>query len=126
SGDQFLQAEMKSIFQGNVETAVVKEAIHKWAAKCYPLGKSHAIIEDVAKRAVEKIDSFTPFVLDGPVELEIEWVSTAAAYKASLVPGSYLKNSRTIAYQGETILEAWQGILACLNLGGAAFDKYYG
>lgn len=128
SGDQFLQAEMNALFANNVETAVVKEAIHKWAAKCYPISKSHAIIEDVAKRAVERMqtESFQPYIVKGPVELEIEWVSTAAAYKASLVPGSYLKNPRTIAYQGENILEAWQGILACLHLGGAAFDLYYG
>ncbi|HLR64807.1 MAG TPA: M55 family metallopeptidase [Pseudogracilibacillus sp.] len=125
SGDQYLAAEVKSHFP-HVETAIVKESIHKWAAKCLSLPRAHQLIRETTARAVKGIEQFNPFKVQGPVELEIEWVSTAACYKASLVPGSYMKNARTIAYLGKDILEAWQGILACLNLGCTAFDQYYG
>lgn len=125
SGDQWLKKEIDEKFS-HVETAVVKEAIHKWAAKCLSLPKAHSLIERHVEDAVKQIEKYDAYKVEGPVELEIEWVSTAACYKSSLVPGSYIKNPRTIAYKGDTIIEAWQGILACLNLGGTAFDLYYG
>lgn len=125
SGDDCLQREALQYF-GDVETAVVKYAIDRWSARCLSYERAHQVIEESAFRAVKRIGDFKPKVVMGPVELEIEWTSTAACKKASLVPGSYRKSPRTVAYQGKDILEAWRGIWACLNLGWSAANPIYG
>jgi D-amino peptidase len=125
SGDDCMEREAKESF-GDIEVAVVKHAIDKWSARCLSSKRSLSLIRERAKRAVERIYDFRPYVVDGPVELEIEWTSTAACKKASLVPGAYMKSPRSIAYQGDNIIEAWQGIYACMNIGSLASNPIYG
>jgi D-amino peptidase len=125
SGDDIFAKEVKESL-GNVETAVVKYAIDRFAARCLSLQKSHELIKDSAYQAVKRIKEFKPYVVDGPVELEVEFTSTAECRRAGLVPGSYFKSPRIIAYKGENIVEAWKGIFACLLLGSAAIDHIYG
>jgi D-amino peptidase len=125
SGDDLLAKEAIASF-GNVETAVVKYAIDRFAARCLSLQKSREIIKESAYNAVKRIKEFKPYVVDGAVELEVEWTSTAECRRASLVPGSYFKSPRIIAYKGENIVQAWKGIFACLLLGAGASDRIYG
>lgn len=125
SGDDCLAEEARDALPG-VETAVVKYAIDRWSARCISLERAHSVIRTSARQALERLPSARPFTVPGPVELEIEWTSTAECKKASLVPGSIRKSARTIAYQGEDILQAWRGIFACLNLGWSASNPIYG
>lgn len=125
SGDDCMEREAKASF-GEIEAAVVKYAIDKWSARCLSSQRSLALIRDRAERAVQRIGQFRPYIVDGPVELEIEWTSTSACNKASLIPGSYIKSPRTIAYTGQNMVEAWQGIYACLNIGGLTSNPIYG
>ncbi|GAA0323895.1 D-aminopeptidase DppA [Bacillus carboniphilus] len=125
SGDDCLACEVKESI-GDIETAVVKYAINRFAARCLSMERAHQEIKEKAIRAVKRSKEIKPFQIEGPVEMEVEFTSTAECFKASLVPGSYMKSPRTIAYKGENILEAWKGIYACMLLGATAFDKYYG
>lgn len=125
SGDDCLAKEAKRSL-GNIETAIVKYAIDRWTARCLSLENSHKKIKNIASQAVHRIKEIKPYTIDGQVELEIEWTSTAACKRASHVPGSYMKSPRIIAYKGKDMLEAWHGIQACLNLGTTAFDPLYG
>lgn len=125
SGDDCLAKEAKSSL-GNVETAIVKKAINRWAARCLSLQKAHEEIKMKAKNAVQRIEHFKRYEIPAQIELEIEWTSTASCKKASLIPGSYMKSPRIIAYKSDDLLEAWQGILACLNLGVTQSDPIYG
>jgi len=125
AGDDCLQREALAYF-GDVETAVVKFAIDRWTARCLSYERAHQAIETAAQRAVRRIKDFQPKKVDGPVEFEIEWTSTAECRKAALVPGSCRKTPRIVAYRGEDIIQAWKGILACLRLGCTASDPVYG
>lgn len=125
SGDDCLAREAKESL-GDVETAVVKHSIDRWAARCLSLEKSHQLIKEKAFQSVKRFKDFKAYQVQGPVELEVEWTSTAECKKASLVPGSYCKSPRIVAYRGENIVEAWRGIFACLLLGSSAFDSIYG
>ncbi|MBS4192941.1 M55 family metallopeptidase [Bacillus sp. FJAT-49705] len=125
SGDDCLASEAKHCL-GDIETAIVKKSIDRWAARCLPMVKAHEEIRTKSFNAVKRINDFKPYQVMGPVEMEIEWTSTAECKKASLVPGSYLKSPRIIAYKGRTFLEAWKGIFACLHIGSTAFDNIYG
>jgi D-amino peptidase len=125
SGDDMFAKEAKASL-GNIETAVVKYAIDRFSARCLSLPKSRQVIKDSAYNAVKRIKEIKPYVVNGPVELEVEWTSTAECRRAGLVPGSYFKSPRIVAYKGDTILEAWRGIFACLLLGMGATDHIYG
>lgn len=125
SGDDCLAKEAKQSL-GNIETAIVKYAIDRWTARCLSLENAHKEIKNKASQAVHRIKEIKPYTIYGQVELEIEWTSTAACKRASLVPRSYMKSPRIIAYKGKDILEAWRGIHACLNLGITGFDPLYG
>lgn len=125
SGDDMLQKEARDVL-GNIETAVVKTAIDRWSARCLSMERAHQEITSKAKNAVQRIEHFSPYKIAGPVEFEIEWTSTAECSRASLIPGSYMKSPRVIAYQANTLYDAWRGIHACLNLGETGFDSIYG
>lgn len=125
SGDDCLAEEANATFF-DIETAVVKEAIDRWAAKCLPLPQALEEIKEKAEKAVRRASQFAPLTIEGPVEFTIEWTSTAECKRASLIPGSYRKTPRTIAYKGADVYEAWRGIHACLNLGETGFDPLYG
>jgi len=125
SGDDCLEKEVRATF-ADMEVAVVKKAIDRWAARCLPHSKALAEIRAKAKKAVQRIQDFPLYEVSGSVEFEIEWTSTAECKRASLIPGSYPKSPRVIAYQGENVYEAWRGIHACLNLGETGFDPLYG
>lgn len=125
SGDDCLAEEAKDVL-GDIEAAVVKKAIDRWAARCLSLKNAHDEIQTKAYKAVSRVKDFKPYKVLGKTEFEIEWTSTAACKRASLIPGSYAKTPRIIAYKGKDVYEAWRGIHACLNLGVTAFDPLYG
>lgn len=125
SGDDCLAKEATESL-GNIEAAIVKKSIDRWAARCLSLEKAHHEIKSKAFQAVKRINEFKPYIIPGPVEIEIEWVSTSACKKAGLVPGSYFKSPRIIAYKAETFFEAWKGMFACLHLGSTEFNRIYG
>lgn len=125
SGDDCFAREAREYF-GDVETAVVKYAIDRWTARCVSMETAHKRIHESAFNAVKRVKDFTPKQYAGPIELEIEWTSSSECKKASLVPGSYRKSPRIVAYKGNNIMEAWRGIWACLNLGWSASNHIYG
>lgn len=125
SGDDALAKEVKESL-GNIESAVVKYAIDRFAARCLPLARAHQEIKDKAYKAVKRINEIKPYRVEGPVEFEVEWTGTSECKKASLVPGSYMKSPRIIAYKADNIVDAWKGIFACMLLGATSFDRIYG
>lgn len=125
SGDDCLQEEIRGTFT-DMEVAVVKKAIDRWSARCLPHSRALEEIRLKSSQAVKRIKDFPLYQIKGPVEFEIEWTSTAECKRASLIPGSYCKSPRIIAYKGADVYEAWRGIHACLNLGESGFDPLYG
>ena len=125
SGDDMMEQEAKALL-GDVECAVTKYAIDRWTARCVGLERSRERIRAGAANALRRLSSFTPYTVDGPITLEVEFSSTSEAYWAALVPGTERKNHRTVAYTGENIAEAWRGFFAALLLGWSATDEVYG
>lgn len=125
SGDDMLKEEAEEVL-GSVETAVVKKSIDRWSARCLSMPKAYHEIITKAKNAVKRIEQFKPYEVSGSVEFEIEWTSTAECKRANLIPGSYMKSPRVIAYKADNYYDAWRGIHACLNLGETGFDSIYG
>lgn len=125
SGDDVFAAEIRKTLP-DVETAITKYAIDKWTARCLAPEASWKAIREAARRGVQKAKQVRPYRIEGPVEFEVEFVSTAVANVASIVPGVTRPRPRVAAYRGKDILEAWRGCLALMLLGATASDPIYG
>ncbi len=89
SGDQTVCAQASELL-GSLETAIVKVATGHFSADCLPPEASQKLIEDAAKRAVEKLRrgiAIKPFVMKRPIKVTVELNSSDMADKAMLMPG---------------------------------------
>ena len=125
TGDDMFCDEFRETFP-DIEIAVVKYALNRFAARCIPPERSRTLIADAVARGVSEHKEHKPFVTKGPVELETEFMSTAEANIASLIPGSVRKSPRVVAVTAETPPEAWKALFACQIIGATASDDIYG
>jgi D-amino peptidase len=125
SGDDCFCNEIKKTLP-TVEVAIVKRAINRFSAHCLSLEKAHKAIHDAAFRAVRGIKFHQPYKVDGPIEIETEFMSTAEASIASVMPGSIRKNHRIVAYTGKDPVDAYKGFLSIQLIGCTASDELYG
>jgi len=100
SGDQSACAEAGGLIP-SIEIAVVKQASSRFAAECLPPSVSQAKIEEIAKRAVTRLKNGqapAPFLLQTPLHMVIEFMTSEMADAASLFPGAQ-RTGRQIEYR---------------------------
>jgi D-amino peptidase len=125
SGDDYFCMEFSQRFP-NAETAVVKYAINRFSARCLPPQRSHRRITEAVAKGVHRYASMKPYIVEGPVELETEFMSTAEANLACLVPGAVRKSPRVVAVTADNPPDAWKALFACQILGSTVSDDIYG
>ena len=125
SGDNLFCEEIRQTLP-DVETAVVKYAINRFSARCLSLEKAHSLIREKTAKAVREVALHKPFIVEGPVEFEVEFMSTAEASLASLMPGTERKSPRCVAYTGKDVVEARKGLFSILIIGASASKDIYG
>lgn len=127
SGDDAYERELRQTFP-DVEFGLTKRAIDRWTARCLAPERARANIRAAAERALRRAadGAFAPYRIDGPVELEVRFSSTAEALMGSLVPGSVRLDPRTVSYRAPDAVAAWKGFFAVLLLGWSATDEVYG
>ena len=127
SGDDLYERELRETLP-NVEFGLTKYALDRWTARLLSPERSRANIRAAAQRAVTRgrAGEFSPYRLNGPVELSVTFSSTAEALMGSLIPGSIRVNPRTVSFTGATATDAWKAFLAILLVGWSATDVVYG
>lgn len=117
SGDQTVCAEVRDFF-GDVETAVVKKAIGRMAAECYPPAVTEKLIEGAAENAVKRLlakQAPAPFKFDTPITMVADFVQSEMADKAMIMPGAKRLEDRKVEYVANdmvTIYFAFRTLLA--------------
>jgi len=115
TGDDVVAEEMKAAVP-EIETAVVKRAIHRYAAECLPFGKTLPMIREAAKRAVEKAKGVEPFTYQGPMDVELDLHNP---YHASIFP-RLLPDVRaekvTVYYQAKDSMDLYRFLTLGLYL----------
>jgi D-amino peptidase len=97
SGDQAACDEVLAL-QPKAETVAVKRLAGKGSSLSLSHEEAKARIRAGARRAVERIHEFSPWIVEGPVELKFEYG-----------PGATTPSEpRTLVYKGQTVLEAYQ------------------
>jgi D-amino peptidase len=113
TGDQTVCAQARETFGEGVITVAVKQSITRYSARSISPELARGKIREAAKRAVERAPSLKPYRPDAPYELEIDFVNSACADAAELVPGTTRVNGLTTRYSvpdGDTlirVIQAW-------------------
>lgn len=109
TGDQSAAAEAKSFVPG-IETVIVKEANGYFSGSCLPPEKTHEIIFNGAKKAVESLKQGKapePFKAAEPVTLSMSFIQPHYAESAARLPGSVRIDGRTVQIEAQNIIEAF-------------------
>jgi D-amino peptidase len=125
TGDDKVAREAVELL-GHVETAIVKEGIDRYVAKCLAPEESASRISKAAERSLRRVREFMPYEVKPPIEFQVEFVSTSMAATATLIPGVKLAEPRTISLSSEDILEGWKRFWAALLLSSTASDATFG
>ncbi|MCX6064480.1 MAG: M55 family metallopeptidase [Chloroflexi bacterium] len=89
TGDQTACAQTVELL-GEMEMAVVKQATGRYSAECLTPEVTQKLIADCAKRAVQSLkrgDVTEPFIVDAPVLVTVDLMTSDMADRALRIPG---------------------------------------
>ena len=119
TGDQTACAQALDLL-GDLETAVVKQALGRYAAECLSPQLAQEAIFEAAVRAVSRLeqgDSPEPFVVDVPVQIRIDFTTSDQAERAALIPGTRRDGTR-LTFKADEMLTAYNTFRAAVGLAG--------
>ena len=105
SGDADAVAELKALVP-SAEGVIVKQAISFHAAATIPPDASQALIRASARAAIARLREMQPYVVRGPVQLELTYKSYTPAELMAYLPGIERVDAHTIRFTARTIVEA--------------------
>ena len=103
SGDDAIVAEARELL-GDIEGAVVKEAISFHSATTLMPEAALRLIADKVTAAIERLDEFEPYSLAGPIELEVGFKNYRPPQLLSYLPSVEQVDSHTIRYVAEDMV----------------------
>lgn len=119
SGDHLACAEATDLL-GNLETAIVKQALNRQSATCLPLEASRQAIYNAAQRAVDRLKAGNApavYRLSTPVKLTLELMEKEMMPRVEHVPGTKRLDVTKLEYVGDDMLDAFQVFRQYNNLG---------
>lgn len=99
-----------------VEGVVVKEGFGTLAARSLQPGVARERVRTGARRAIERGDSIPPLRLQGPFELELEFVQPFGADACELIPGVRRPGPCTVSWAGDDYCELYKLMLSLILL----------
>ena len=107
SGDTAAVEELHSIVPG-AESVAVKEGLGRYTCLSKSAEAARAATREHARLAIAKIGSIRPYLIEGPVSIEVEFTTrNSLPLGAASRPGAEVLDDRTIRYRGQNFLEAW-------------------
>ena len=103
SGDQAIARQAKELF-GDIETAVVKEAIATAAIMLHP-SKARDLIKEKTTAALKRLKEFKPLKFNPPYTLEVAFADESDAQKATWIPGAVRKDEHTVSFTTSDFME---------------------
>jgi D-amino peptidase len=117
TGDESVRAEVNDLLPGTA-TAVVKRAVGQFAVDSVHPEVACRLIEKAAATAVTDPIQVTPFVVDGPVQVEVDVQHPGFADQALIIPGIERLGARTLAYDAPDYLTAYRVVRLIAALTG--------
>ena len=104
SGDDAVVPEVQQLIAG-VEGAVVKHAISFHSATTMTPQAGQALIREKVRAAMAKRASARPYVLRGPIRLDVTFKNYTPAEMVTYLPGIERRDAHTIRFTGRDITE---------------------
>ncbi|SDD02433.1 D-amino peptidase [Paenibacillus sp. UNCCL117] len=102
--------EARELLPG-VLTVTVKESLGDAAALCYPPSVTGELLREGARACAKKAAELKPFVIDGPIELDMQFKPGELFHKlVKRVPEAFVAPDRFV-FKGDSVLEAWEKYL---------------
>jgi D-amino peptidase len=103
SGDDVIVAEAQGLL-GDIEGAVVKEAISFHSATTLMPEAAFDLIGEKVTAAMERIDDFEPYEIDTPIQLEVSFKNYRPIQLLSYLPIVEQVDSHTIRYVADDMV----------------------
>lgn len=116
TGDDIVAEEVKATLP-DIEAAVVKKGIDRFAAQLLSPQQAQELIRAKAKKALEKAKSVQAYRLSGTITFEIEFKLTNQAQMCTLFPTVELINPKTIRITTDDYVVGFKQLWGCLILG---------
>ncbi|HWI65018.1 MAG TPA: M55 family metallopeptidase [Symbiobacteriaceae bacterium] len=118
SGDNVVAEEARAIL-GDVETAVVKQAVNRHTARLLSVKNAQDTIREKAAAAVRRLQAgaFQPYAVQGPITFEVDFKTTDSAHMACLFPCNQRLTSKTVAITAPDYPTAFKQLWGTLILG---------
>jgi len=108
AGDQAACDELLGV-QAKAETVAVKKLVGKASTLSLSHTEAKTRIQAAARRAVERLQEFSPWKIEGPIELKFEYYPEAPGSSSSALSTETKQLlPRTVTYRGRNVLEAFQ------------------
>lgn len=115
TGDQALIREASTFLPG-IETVQVKTSTDCKTTKCLPPLEARGFIETAAKRALSRIDEFSPVQIAVPIETDVSFLKKEQTDLCETIPRAKRKGEKTISYIAEDWNEAYNFIRTTIHL----------
>lgn len=104
SGDDAIAREAQAII-GDIETAVVKQAISFHAARTMTPAAAKRLIRETAERAVQRIGEFRPYTPAMPINAEVRFKNYQPSQLLALLPMFERPDAHAVRFVGADMLE---------------------
>ncbi|WP_257347454.1 M55 family metallopeptidase [Pseudalkalibacillus decolorationis] len=125
SGDDAYVTEVKETLP-DVEAAVVKYGIDRFAAELIPPKRARKIIEEKAEAAVRHLNEFKPYKVKGPITFDIEFKGSQQALMTTTIPSVELIGPKTIRFTCDDHVTAYKHMWGVVIIGMAATNGVLG
>ncbi|RFU82251.1 aminopeptidase [Streptomyces triticagri] len=116
AGDDAACREFSELVPDGTAVAV-KEALGRTAAVALHPEEARELLRSAAARAVSRRAEVAPFVLPGPLRVEVDLASPTTIDLATLVPGVESRTGgRTVAFTAQTFADAYKLLLLLAQL----------
>ena len=105
SGDAAACKEIHGLVP-QAECAEVKRGVSRTAAFSLSHPAAVSLIHEKARRAMERLAEFKPYVTSGPVEVKVQ-LTTKGTASLDPAPGVEQLDERTWVFRGKNLIEAW-------------------
>ena len=121
TGDVAATHEATELF-GEIETVAVKQGLGRFATRTLSAEETRPRIRQAAEAAMNL--TIEPWQVSSPLTVEMDFLRSAEADMAELVPGAVRTNARTVSYTHDDLDMSFKALQAMVNLGGIAASRW--
>lgn len=122
TGDDLVAREARELMPW-VRTAVVKQAVGRYAARSLPPARSAGLIREAASSSLQALPEMRPLAVKRPVHFQIAFRDSGMAQWAECIPTVRRDDDVTVSFEAGDMVQGYKLFRALVLLAGAGFDS---